>query len=72
MKTWTDRDVENLIRESAFPNPAHKSSLRKQLFEQDARLDLDDLDAVAGGVRPPEPESPESWAAWPAAGEDRT
>ena len=70
MKTWNDRDVENLIREGAFPNPAHKSSLRERLFEPDAQLDLEDLDAVAGGAGHSEPESPEGWKAWPAPGED--
>ena len=66
MKTWNDRDVENLIREGVAPDPAHKSSLRKRLFEQDGQLDLDDLAKVAGGVTAPEPEQ---WDAWTVPGE---
>ena len=51
MKTRSEKDVEDLIRNAAFPNPAHKQKLRKQLMEQmTEELDLEDLDMAAGGV----------------------
>ena len=65
MGNWTEKDVENLIRDSVFPNPGHKRELRRQLLETTVELDLGDLDAVAGGVAQPEPED---WANWPTSG----
>ena len=57
MNAWTDTDIENLIRDAAFPNPAHKRALRERLFEPILELRPDELDAAAGGVALPEPES---------------
>ena len=59
----TAKNIENLIKNSQFPDPDCKSRLRKQLFENDTRLknqeafsekdceeiSMDELDAVAGG-----------------------
>lgn len=50
MRSWNEQDVENLIRGSEFPNPAHKESLRSRLFEDGVELDMDELGAVAGGI----------------------
>ena len=61
MKAWDDNEIENLIRSSAFPNPAHKQALRAKLFEPTVELSLDDLDTAAGGAAQPEPESWEPW-----------
>ena len=71
MKTWNDRDVENLIREGVYPDPAHKSRLRERLFGEDRQLGPDDLAMVAGGTAPPEPERWEEGSGdGPAPGED--
>lgn len=48
-----DRDIEELLRSAAFPNPAHKEALRQRLFGDGAALDLDDLALVAGGLTEP-------------------
>lgn len=61
MSKWTEKDIENLIRNSVFSNPLHKNTLRERLFETDIPLDPDDLDAAAGGVTLPEPEGREPW-----------
>lgn len=60
-----DRDIEELLRSAAFPNPAHKEALRQRLFGDGAALDLDDLALVAGGLT--EPLVPSE--AWPDAGQ---
>ena len=57
MRNWTDKDIEALIRESAYPNPGHKKALRERLFGHGRELGLDELDLVAGGVSLPEPET---------------
>ena len=61
-KVWTDKDVENLIQDSAFVNPDHKNALRRRLLEQNVMLDLEDLDLVAGGRTLSEQEE---WKVWP-------
>lgn len=61
MKAWDDNEIINLIRSSAFPNPAHKQALRERLFEPTVELSLDDLSVAAGGAALPEPESWEPW-----------
>lgn len=48
-----DRDIEELLRGAAFPNPAHKETLRGRLFGDGAELELDDLALVAGGLAEP-------------------
>jgi hypothetical protein len=62
MRSWTEKDVENLIRNSAFPNRGHKARLRGRLLEPAVELYPEDLDAAAGGVRlsAPEPEEARS------------
>ena len=55
-KEWTEKDIENLIQNSKFPNPAHKDMLRDRLPEEDVLLDLDDLEMAAGGRVVTEPE----------------
>jgi len=65
MRKPTDRDVEALLRSTAFSNPVHKDALRQRLFGDEAELDLDDLAMVAGGLTEPF-VSPE---AWPDAGQ---
>ena len=55
-----DRDIEELLRSAAFPNPAHKEALRQRLFGDEAALDLDDLALVAGGLTEPF-VPPEAW-----------
>lgn len=55
-----DRDIEELLRGAAFPNPAHKETLRGRLFGDMQTLELDDLALAAGGLT----ESlapPEAW-----------
>ena len=54
MESWTEKDIENLVKNSAFPNPAHKKALREQLFGSAKKLGIDDLKAAAGGVKLPE------------------
>ena len=61
MKNWTEKEIENLIKNSAFPNPAHKKALRQKLFEPVIELSLDDLDAAAGGVMLSETENRKPW-----------
>ena len=68
MKSWTEKDIENLIKSSAFPNPAHKKALKERLFEPTVKLSLDDLNAAAGGVTFPEPEG---WIKWKMSVEDK-
>ena len=67
-EAWTEKDVENLIQNSAFPNPAQKDALRRQLFDKSMPLDLEDLEMVAGGKRPSDEEK---WEAWPEPEEDK-
>ena len=67
MKTWSEKDVENLIRNSEFSNPAHKKALREKLFTEDLQLGLDDLDMVAGGKSIAEQEK---WEIWPVPDND--
>ncbi|MCR5005929.1 MAG: hypothetical protein K6A77_08485 [Clostridiales bacterium] len=51
MKARSEKDVEDLIRNTAFPNPGHKQKLKRRLMEQmTEELDLEDLDMAAGGV----------------------
>ena len=54
MKKITETDIENLIRNSQFPNPGHKRILREKLFRSTIELDIDDLAKAAGGVSIPE------------------
>ena len=68
MKNRTEKDVENLIKNSAFPNPAHKEALRRRLFDAAVPLELEELDLVAGGKNLPEQEA---WTAWPAPEDDK-
>ena len=68
MKKWNEKEIESLLRDSAFPNPAHKRALRDQLFEPIIELSLDDLAAAAGGVALHEPEG---WMQWPTGEEDK-
>ena len=49
MKTWTEKDIEKLLRGISFPNPAHKKALKKRLFEEKMALGPDDLELAAGG-----------------------
>lgn len=61
----TEIDVEQLIADSAFPNPDHKRKLRERLFGQKAReLSLVELAAVAGGMNLAE-NSEGKWVEWP-------
>ena len=53
MNKTSDRDVETLLRSAAFPNPAHKETLRSRLFGDMQTLALDDLALVAGGLTEP-------------------
>ena len=48
-----DRDIEELLRGAAFPNPAHKEALRGRLFNDMQTLALDDLALAAGGLTEP-------------------
>ena len=52
MRSWTEKDVENLLRNSVFPNPQHKEQLKKRLLDEGAELSLEDLSDVAAGMRP--------------------
>ena len=49
MRKPPDRDVEALLRDANFANPAHKEALCKRLFADGTELELDDLAMVAGG-----------------------
>ena len=69
MKKLTETDIENLIKNSRFPNPDHKSRLREQLFESSIELDVDALAKVAGGVTIPESDV---WNTFPGEKEDET
>ena len=62
--TWTDKDIEILIKTSTFSNPAHKKALREKLFEPVIELDPDDLNAAAGGLTLADSTSPEIWQIW--------
>lgn len=55
-----DRDIEELLRGAAFPNPAHKEALRGRLFGDMQTLELDDLALAAGGLTEPF-VPPETW-----------
>ena len=68
MKDWTEKDVENLIKNSAFQDQAHKDRLRRRLFDVDMQLGLDELELVAGGKRL---TGPEEWAPWPVPEEKK-
>ena len=69
MKKLTETDIENLIKNSQFPNPGHKNKLREQLFESTIELDLDAIANVAGGVTIPESDV---WNTFPGEKEDET
>ena len=59
-----DQDVETLLRDANFANPAHKEALRQRLFGDGAELEPDDLALVAGGLTEPF-VPPEAWTdAW--------
>ena len=60
MRKPPDRDVEALLRDANFANPAHKEALRQRLFSDGAELELDDLALVAGGLAEPF-VPPEAW-----------
>ena len=60
MSKASDRDIEELLRSAAFPNPAHKEALRGRLFHDMQALALDDLALVAGGLAEPF-VPPEAW-----------
>lgn len=55
-----DRDVEMLLRDANFSNPAHKEALRQRLFGDMHALELDDLALAAGGLIDPS-VPPEYW-----------
>ena len=64
MRKPPDRDVEALLRDANFANPAHKEALRQRLFGDGAELELDDLALAAGGLTEPL-VPPEAWTdAW--------
>ena len=64
MSKASDRDIEELLRSAAFPNPAHKEALRGRLFHDMQALALDDLALAAGGLAEPF-VPPETWPdAW--------
>lgn len=65
MRILRDKDIEKLIRTSAFSNPAHKERLHARLPEPTVSLSPDELDAAAGGVTLPDPDG---WDAWPDPG----
>lgn len=58
---WTDRDLEKLLRDSVFSDPAHKKALRAKLSETVAELGLDKLELVAAAGTLPDPEN---WKPW--------
>ena len=60
MSKASDRDIEELLRSAAFPNPAHKEALRGRLFHDMQALALNDLALVAGGLAEPF-VPPEAW-----------
>ena len=60
MSKASDRDIEELLRSAAFPNPAHKEALRGRLFHDMQALALDDLALAAGGLAEPL-VPPEAW-----------
>ena len=67
----TNIDIEKMISGSEFPNPDHKRRLRERLFGDTRELDLDELDAAAGGYAPENtPKRTEDqdciWAQWPS------
>ena len=66
-RDFTEKDVENLIKNSSFPDPAHKDALRERLFSGDLQLGLGDLEQVAGGTAP---SAPEEWTPWTASEDD--
>lgn len=72
----TNIDIEKLISGCEFPNPDHKRRLRERLFGETRELDLNELDAAAGGYALTEssasentPERQENsdtgWIEWP-------
>ena len=64
MSKASDRDIEELLRGAAFPNPAHKEALRARLLGDMQALALDDLALAAGGLTEPF-VPPEAWTdAW--------
>ena len=69
MSARADKTIEDIIRNSAFPNPAHKDALRGRLFDGDVPLDLDDLETVTGGKALPVQEK---WLVWPEFGKDES
>ncbi len=56
IRNWTEKDMENLIRDSTFPNRGHKARLRGRLLEPTIELCPEDLDAAAGGMTRSEPD----------------
>ncbi len=60
MRKPPDRDVETLLRDANFANPAHKEALRGRLFKDMQALALDDLALAAGGLTEPL-VPPEAW-----------
>ena len=60
MSKASDRDIEELLRSAAFPNPTHKEALRGRLFHDMQALALDDLALAAGGLTEPL-VPPEAW-----------
>ena len=60
MSKTHDRDIEELLRDANFANPAHKEALRQRLFCDGAELELDDLALAAGGLAEPF-VPPEAW-----------
>ena len=60
MSEAPERDIEELLRSTAFSNPVHKDALRQRLFGDGAELELDDLALAAGGLAEPF-VPPEDW-----------
>lgn len=65
MNKAPERDMEQLLRSTAFSSPAHKKALRERLFGDMQALELDDLAMVAGGVTV-DRFQPEDWPEKPA------
>ena len=65
MRRPTEKDVENIIQGSTFPNTAHREALRCQLFDTSLPLMPEDLAAVAGGNAVSDQEK---WETWPGEG----